>query len=111
MLTLKFTPRVAAMVVVGLIAVTAAQTSWALGTDAGTTVTNTATVNFTLSGVPQVLNSNALTFEVDRQIDMTVTWQDGTNVGAIAGTTAAAPGWRRMSSSTLRPLGSSTRSV
>jgi hypothetical protein len=91
MFTLKFTPRVAAAVVVSLLAVTTSQMSWAVGTDAGTTVTNTATVNFTLSGVPQALNSNALTFEVDRQIDLTVTWQDANNVGVIPGTTAGAP--------------------
>jgi uncharacterized repeat protein (TIGR01451 family) len=60
------------------------QSAHAVGTAAGTDITNTATVNFSVGGVSQTpVNSNTSTFEVDRKVDLTV------NNGAATGT---APG-------------------
>lgn len=45
----------------------------AAGTTAGTDITNTATVNYSVSGVAQTaLNSNTSTFKVDRKVNLTV---------------------------------------
>jgi uncharacterized repeat protein (TIGR01451 family) len=50
------------------------QSAHAVGTAAGTDITNTATVNFSVGGVAQTpVNSNTTTFEVDRKVDLTVT--------------------------------------
>jgi uncharacterized repeat protein (TIGR01451 family) len=50
------------------------QSAYAVGTAAGTDITNTATVNYTVGGVNQTpVDSNITTFEVDRKVDLTVT--------------------------------------
>jgi uncharacterized repeat protein (TIGR01451 family) len=67
------------------------QSAYALGTAAGTDITNTATVNYTVGSVAQTaVNSNTTTFEVDRKVDFTVsgvtattTAPGATNVGVI----------------------------
>src|SRR5687767_2631415 len=49
------------------------QSAHAVGTAAGTDITNTATVNFSVGGVAQTpVNSNTTTFEVDRKVDLSV---------------------------------------
>jgi uncharacterized repeat protein (TIGR01451 family) len=49
------------------------QSAYAVGTAAGTDITNTATVNFSVGGVGQTpVTSNTTTFEVDRKVDLTV---------------------------------------
>jgi uncharacterized repeat protein (TIGR01451 family) len=64
------------------------QHAWAAPTDtgAGTPISNTAQIDFTVSGVaqPQV-NSTAATFVVDHKVRPVVTWQDGANVPVVAG--------------------------
>ncbi len=62
------------------------QAAHAAGTVAGTDITNTATVNYTVASVAQTaVNSNAVVFKVDRRITLTVA-----EVGAAA--TPSAPG-------------------
>jgi uncharacterized repeat protein (TIGR01451 family) len=58
---------------VGLAALFVAQAGWAVGTDAGTVVENTATLNYSVGGVPQTaIDSPVADFTVDRKIDLTV---------------------------------------
>lgn len=45
----------------------------ALAADAGVTITNTATVNYQVGGVPQTAVAGSISFVVDRRINMTVT--------------------------------------
>ncbi len=55
--------------------------AYALGTSAGTPITNTATVNYTLGSDPTVHTTSVSdTFNVVEIIDVVVTWQDGSNV-------------------------------
>lgn len=55
--------------------------AFALGTSAGTAITNTATVDYTIGGDPIVYTRSASdAFSVLEVIDVTVTWQDGSNV-------------------------------
>lgn len=68
---------------VGMVPATAAH---AAGTLAGTVVSNTATVNFSVGGVPQTaVNSAAANFTVDRRVNLAVA-EDG------AVTTSVSPG-------------------
>ena len=55
----------------------------AVGTAAGTVIPNTATVNYTASGIPGSAN-DIVNFTVDEIIDVTVTWQDAANVLALS---------------------------
>ncbi len=55
--------------------------AFALGTTAGTSITNTATVDYTLGSDPTVhTNSATDNFNVVEIIDVVVIWQDGSNV-------------------------------
>ena len=80
----------------------AANQAFALGTDAGTAVNNTATVNYSIGGVAQGLiesspngnansgagNGQATTFLVDRELDVSVLFQDaGQTVNVTPGQT------------------------
>jgi uncharacterized repeat protein (TIGR01451 family) len=66
----------------------AAGVALAVGTDAGTTVSNTATVDFTIGTVAQpTLSSNAADFVVDRRVDMTLTAIPVANVTVTPATT------------------------
>jgi uncharacterized repeat protein (TIGR01451 family) len=57
----------------------ALQTAHAAGTAANTTISNTATVNYTVGGVAQTaINSNTTTFLVDRKVNLNVTAGTGT---------------------------------
>lgn len=56
------------------------QTAQAAGTVAGTTVTNTATVNFDVGGVPQTSVQGTATFVVDDKVNLTVTNTSGASV-------------------------------
>lgn len=58
-----------------------AHSAMAAGTSAGTTITNTATVTFTLSSDPTPRSATtANTFDVLEIIDIVVTWQDAVDV-------------------------------
>ena len=55
--------------------------TWAGGTAAGTIISNTATVSYEISGVPQTAASSApVTIKVDELIQPIVTWQDAAPV-------------------------------
>ncbi len=56
------------------------QSAQAAGTVAGTTVTNTATVNFDVGGVPQTAVQGVATFVVDDKVNLTVTNNSGATV-------------------------------
>lgn len=57
------------------------QTAMAVGTASGTTITNTATVNYQISGFSQpTVSSNNEQFDVDDRVDLTVASSGGTNV-------------------------------
>ena len=64
----------------------------AVGTDAGTSVSNTFTVDFSVGGVaqPQITPGAATTFTVDRLVDLTVAAVDLN--GAAAGEQSVSPG-------------------
>jgi len=60
----------------------------AAGTVAGTTVSNTASVDYVVGGVNQTdVNSNAKTFVVDRKINMTVAELGGAATSVVPGAT------------------------
>lgn len=59
------------------------------GTPSGTTISNTATLDYSVGTVPQTqVPSNAVTFKVDKKVDLTVTSQDSTIVTVAPGATA-----------------------
>jgi uncharacterized repeat protein (TIGR01451 family) len=69
-----------ASLAVVLLSLGAMQSALAVGTAAGTNITNTAAVNFTVGGVAQTaVNSNPATFTVDRKVDLNVTAVSATN--------------------------------
>lgn len=55
----------------------------ALGTAAGTTITNTATVNYDVGGLPATANDSA-NVTVLELLDITVTWQNAANVAVAS---------------------------
>ena len=57
---------------------------WAVGTGAGTVISNTATLNYSLFGTPVAPVSDTVNFTVDEIIDVVVTWQDGANVPVVS---------------------------
>ncbi len=62
----------------------------AAGTTAGSTISNTATVNYTVGGVAQTaINSNASTFVVDRKINLTVAEVGTTTTSVVPGQSSA----------------------
>jgi len=76
------------LILKGLLSATAltafsAGTAFAGGTTAGTTVTNTFTLNYNVGTTPQppVTGDTPTTFVVDRLIDVNVAPNAGTNVG------------------------------
>ncbi|MBI5971265.1 MAG: DUF11 domain-containing protein [Deltaproteobacteria bacterium] len=52
----------------------------ATGTPAGTSITNTATANYTVGGTPAAVTSNTVTVKVAEILNVAVTWQDATSV-------------------------------
>ena len=66
----------------------AAGVAWAVGTAAGTTVSNTATVDYTVGAVAQpTVTSTAVNFVVDRRVDLTVTAIPVTYISVTPSTT------------------------
>ncbi len=65
---------------VGLASLMLAQSGWAIGTDAGTVVENTAVLDYSIGGTPQTQITSAVSdFTVDRKVDLTVTGDQSTN--------------------------------
>ena len=93
--------RTAAVLIAVAALVTPAQTVWALGTAAGISIDNRATVDYTVSTVPQTaIDSSPLgnstpgagadtSFLVDDRIDLTLTNQDAANISVVPGQTGA----------------------
>ena len=76
-------------VLVGVLTLALAGTALAVGTPSGTTITNTATVDYSVSGTPQAqVPSNAATFVVDNRVDLLVTTVDAAIVAVVPGTFA-----------------------
>ncbi|HEY3487267.1 MAG TPA: hypothetical protein VGL10_04320 [Gammaproteobacteria bacterium] len=78
----------------GLISLIAAMTlllssgaSFAAGTAASTTISNTATVNYDVGGVPASA-SDTVAFVVDEVLDISLVWQDAANVAVASPDTA-----------------------
>jgi uncharacterized repeat protein (TIGR01451 family) len=63
-----------------LLTVLLQQTALAVGTGAGTDISNTATVDYAIGGSSNSVNSNTVTFRVDEKLDVNLAWQDGANV-------------------------------
>ena len=64
----------------GLATLMLAQSVWAVGTEAGVEVKNTAVLSYTVSGAPQTpIKSDESKFLVDRKVDLTVTGNSGSN--------------------------------
>ena len=65
-----------------------ANSAYALGVTAGTNITNSATINYSVNGVAQPsVTSNEDTFKVDKKIDMVLTTDDTQQVSATPGET------------------------
>jgi len=52
----------------------------AAGTSAGTSVSNTATAEFSIASVAGSASSNTVTFRVDEKLDVNLSWQDAANI-------------------------------
>jgi uncharacterized repeat protein (TIGR01451 family) len=79
----------ALFVVAALAIVIAANPAHAAGTTSGTTISNTATLNFSVGGFAQTAqNSNASTFVVDRKINLTVAQATAADVAVVPGATS-----------------------
>lgn len=52
----------------------------ATGTNAGIDISNTASVDYAISGTSSTTTSNTVTFRVDEKLDVNVSWQDAANV-------------------------------
>lgn len=63
--------------------------AFAAGTASGTTITNTATINFSVGGVAQTAINASNSFVVDRQINLTVAEVGTTTTSVSPGQTAA----------------------
>ncbi len=61
--------------------------AYALGTAAGTNITNTATANYTVGGTPTTATSNTTTVKVAEILNVAATWQDGASVTVAPGDT------------------------
>ncbi|MGL6159617.1 hypothetical protein [Microbulbifer sp.] len=83
--------RLAAMA--GLLILGLVPQAFAAGTAAGTSVENTATVDYQVGGVPQTpVDSNTATFTVDRVVDMTLT-ADDSPVSTVPGASGQVTGY------------------
>lgn len=69
-----------ALLLIGAMAMLAPQTALALGTAAGTPITNNAAVNYSVNGTGQPQVNASATFKVDDKVSFTLTAQDSANV-------------------------------
>jgi uncharacterized repeat protein (TIGR01451 family) len=82
---LRHMKRMAGSLAIAVLVVSTAGVASAAGTVAGTTVSNTATVNYSVSAVAQPAITGTADFVVDRRIDLTLT-APGTYVNVTPGT-------------------------
>lgn len=77
---------------VSLAALVLAQTSFADGTEAGTVVSNTATLSYSVGGAVQSdITSDVADFKVDNKVDLTVTGDSSTNLIVGPSSTSTTP--------------------
>lgn len=69
--------------VAGLLLTLAPLGAWAAGTDAGTTVTNSVSLDFDVGGVGQTTQTTSVDFAVDRKLILSVLNQDGSEVTTV----------------------------
>lgn len=65
--------RIALSLLLVLALLCGARAAHAVGTPAGTTITNAATINYSVAGVPATANTNVVSFRVDELISVRVT--------------------------------------
>ncbi len=61
--------------------------AFAAGTEAGTVITNTASMTYTVGSTP-ITESDAANLTVDTKVDLTFSWEDSPKITAAAGTTS-----------------------
>jgi hypothetical protein len=76
-----------AVVIIAMVAIALPAAVWALGTPAGTTVTNTVTVNYQIGGVPGAPVNAQATFTVDTKVNLTVVTSNATYVATAPSAT------------------------
>jgi len=82
------------LIIVASVMMLGVSSVWALGTQAGTVINNSASLTYSAGGVDQTdngndaINSNTDTFVVDNKIDMTVSHQDPSIKEVVPGATA-----------------------
>ncbi|MBA4161419.1 MAG: hypothetical protein C0515_04930 [Novosphingobium sp.] len=81
--------RLPATVGAAALAVVGASPAFAAGTTAGSTITNSVTVNYQVGGVSQTASSASDTFTVDRKVNLTVAEVGTTTTQVSPGQTAA----------------------
>jgi uncharacterized repeat protein (TIGR01451 family) len=72
--------RVTVLLTIAVLIVLPNQTSWAVGTSAGTDIINQVTVSYGLGGIPQTPLTSSVTIPVDEVLDVDVQWQDATTL-------------------------------
>jgi uncharacterized repeat protein (TIGR01451 family) len=83
----RFTAHLAALAAVTLLLFGATQ-AFAGGTASGTDITNDATLDYTINSISQTqVNSNQVTFKVDKNVNLTVVQNDGALVQVTPGAT------------------------
>jgi uncharacterized repeat protein (TIGR01451 family) len=87
-----FVNKVRLLLLSGTAIIATAGTAHAAQTTAGTTITNTAQVTYTVNGSPQTTNSTTATFVVDRKVNFTLITDQASNtkvnVGQIGAVTS-----------------------
>lgn len=61
------------------------QTARAVGTSAGTVITNQASADYTIGATSFTVNSGTVSTTVDEMLDVSVVWQDAGNVTVVSG--------------------------
>lgn len=77
------------LLLAGTAAVVCTGTAHAAGTVAGTTISNQASVSYTVNGTPQTTTSNTSTFFVDRKVNFTLVTDQAANTSVNVGQTGA----------------------
>lgn len=85
---MKYSARPLVLLALGACVLFASSAAFAAGTTSGTTISNSATVDYSVGGVPQAqIGSNVVDFVVDNRIDLTVTTLDAGPITVLPGST------------------------
>ncbi|MCP4573751.1 MAG: DUF11 domain-containing protein [bacterium] len=85
---MKYSARPLVLLALGALVLLTASTAFAVGTPSGTTVSNSATVDYAVGGVAQApITTVPVTFLVDNRIDLTVATVDAGPVTVLPGST------------------------